>query len=398
MRCAALLPPLLLLAACAGGRPSLRKNADLRGARLGGQIDVLRQRLAAPAMAAGVVVDGKLAWSRGFGEIAPGRPALDSTPFRVASVTKTFTSFLIMKLQAEGKLSLSDAVTVDTAPTRTDARRVLSHTSDDPSGAFRYNHERFKTLGPVIESAAGKPIRRVFEERIIIPFSMTDTAPGEDSGACPPFPDAIDDYMAARDARVLMTAARPYRVEKGLKAVPVEDAPGVLSAAGGMITSVRDLANFAAGLDPALMAPAFTPVRNSSGTANPYGLGWFVQTVRGVKIVWHYGEVADLASALFLLVPERKLAFIVLADTDGLSLPFDDALSAGDATGSPFVNEFLRIYVFEPAVGRPLRDPDWTLHERAFKNRLRPSMGKDYDYDGEIRAGAALRAWRKRMG
>jgi len=394
------LLPLILMCACAGGRPALKTDiADPRVARMERQTETLRRALAAPAMAAGVVEDGRLIWSEGFGYADPARkiPATDRTSFRLASVTKTFTSLLMLQLRSEGRLSFSDPVTVDTAPTVVQALQVLSQTSDDvSSGTFHYNHERFKTLGPLIEAAAGKPLRRVVEERILIPLVMGDTAPGEDGGACPPFPDAIDDYMAARDTRVMMTAAQPYRTVKGPRAVPVQDAPGVLSAAGGMISSVRDLAKFAARLDPSFMAEAFTPVKNSSGTDNPYGLGWFVQTVRGVKVVWHYGEVPDLASSLLLLVPEKKLALIVLADTDGLSAPFDDALSSGDVTGSPFAEDFLRIFVSEASAGRPLPDPDWSLGAGKSARWIARAAAPDYDYDGENRAGAALREWRRR--
>ena len=33
----------------------------------------------------------------------------------------------------------------------------------------------------------------------------------------------------------------------------------------------------------------FMPMISNGGKTLPYGLGWFVQEYRGMKILWHYG-------------------------------------------------------------------------------------------------------------
>lgn len=378
-----------------------------RTTRLERQLESLRLRLGIPGMAAGIVRNGTLVWSRGFGyaDLERKIPATERTPFRLASVTKTFASVLALELAAEGKMKLSDEVILDTVTLPSYAApawNVISHTADAPAGdSFRYDHQRFKLLGPLLENASGQDLRRLVEDRMILPLNMLDTAPGEDAGVCSPSPDAFDDYRAARDTRVLLTSAKPYALGPGLKPRSAPDAPSPLSAAAGMISTVRDMARYAAALDDkrllddAEKSLAWSPVITSSGQPLPYGLGWYVQNVRGVKAVWHPGYVPDLSSSLFLKVPEKGLTFILLANADALVSPFADDVSSGDVTACAFADDFLRIFAFEEASGRPLPDPDWSLRSGKFTEWIRANARDDYDYEAEARAGGELRAWRR---
>jgi CubicO group peptidase (beta-lactamase class C family) len=89
----------------------------------------------------------------------------------------------------------------------------------------------------------------------------------------------------------------------------------------------------------------FTASRSTAGEALPYGLGWFVTEKQGVKIVWHYGLWTAISS-LIVKVPERGLTFVVLANTSGLSAPYD---VTGDLMNSPWAAEFLNAFVFGSA-------------------------------------------------
>jgi hypothetical protein len=88
----------------------------------------------------------------------------------------------------------------------------------------------------------------------------------------------------------------------------------------------------------------FTPTTANNGKVLPYGLGWFVQNRQGIKLVWHGGLWKPTISALFLTVPENRLAFIALATTDRLSSPYP-VLGGGDVTGSPYARAFLSRFV-----------------------------------------------------
>ena len=62
-----------------------------------------------PALAYGVVADGRLVHARGLGERWVGGPVPDDhTVFRIASMTKSFTAAGILLLRDEGALRLDD--------------------------------------------------------------------------------------------------------------------------------------------------------------------------------------------------------------------------------------------------------------------------------------------------
>jgi hypothetical protein len=86
---------------------------------------------------------------------------------------------------------------------------------------------------------------------------------------------------------------------------------------------------------------AWNPVLTARGTQMPTGLGWFVQAHRGERIVWHFGHVPYAYSSLVVKVPSRRLTFILLANSDGLSAPFQ--LQSGNITRSLFATLFLRL-------------------------------------------------------
>jgi hypothetical protein len=71
------------------------------------------------------------------------------------------------------------------------------------------------------------------------------------------------------------------------------------------------------------------------------GLGWFVQYYKGERVVWHFGNVPNAYSSLIVKLPTRKMTFILLANSDGLTAPYD--LAQGDVTKSLFAALFLKL-------------------------------------------------------
>jgi len=113
------------------------------------------------------------------------------------------------------------------------------------------------------------------------------------------------------------------------------------------VSTVRDLAKFDRSLDAfeliaeETLEAAWTPAGERGGVTSPMGLGWFVQTYKGERLVWHFGYIQNGYSSLILKVPGRRLTFILLAYGDGLSAPFQ--LQSGDVTRSLFATLFLRL-------------------------------------------------------
>jgi hypothetical protein len=75
----------------------------------------------------------------------------------------------------------------------------------------------------------------------------------------------------------------------------------------------------------------------------PPGVGWFVQTYNGQKVVWQFGAGENGSSSLAVTMPGPGLTLILLANSSGLVKSFP--LAAGDVTASPFGKVFLGLFV-----------------------------------------------------
>jgi CubicO group peptidase (beta-lactamase class C family) len=194
------------------------------------EIDALFQQFIArshvPGAAWGIVIDGELTHvgTAGLREIPAKAPVERGTPFRIASMTKSFTAIAILKLRDEGKLSLDDPAerylpemkallypTTDSP--RITVRHLLSHSEglpeDNPWGdrqladtdeqlskmiaggipfsnapgiAFEYSNYGFAILGRIVANVtdpSGTPRSTAYEryvtQNILKPLGMTST-------------------------------------------------------------------------------------------------------------------------------------------------------------------------------------------------------------------------------
>jgi len=268
---------------------------------------------------------------------------------------------ILMQLVQEGKLSLDDPVSRYgvTLPEgdKVLVRHLLSHTSAGTPGArYQYDGSRYSLLSQVVLAATGRSLQDWLYERILSPLGMDNTAPG------PPATCAGLSFAPACE-RVYASLARPYMLDADLNPVPglYED---TYSAAAGLISTVVDLAKFDAALDANALVSAATkeqmwaPTVSNSGQKLPYGLGWFTQSYRGTRLIWHYGFSPPSTSALFLKLPDEGLTFIVLANTDLLSraVPWNKA----DVLDSRLALTFYKRFVLAPRYDQPLPTIDWS--------------------------------------
>jgi CubicO group peptidase (beta-lactamase class C family) len=297
-------------------------------------LDSIRAGLRIPAMAAAVMQGDSVLLEKGFG-VPP------TAVFRVASITKTFTSTLVMQLVEKGKLSLDSPVTrfgVDLGNPAITVRQLLTHTSEETPGSwYSYSGFRFGKLGQVIEKAAGVPYYQLLMENIVKPLHMYSTAPGDSLthyfSYLAQHPDMWDFFQTAH-ARLV----RPYQPDslgRPVAAVYLDE----FGAFGGLATSVGNLLQYSAAIgrhqfvSAATQRLIFTPNKTSDGKLTPYGLGWFVEHYKGLDYYWHYGQTSPGESGIFCKVPSKRLTVVVLANTDKLSTPFP--LGDGDLFMSP---------------------------------------------------------------
>src|SRR5579872_2714233 len=139
-------------------------------------LDSIKAGLRIPAMEAGVMQAGSVLLEKGFG-------VPSTAVFRVASITKTFTSTLIMQLVGKGRLNLDSGIIrygVDLGNPDITVRELLTHTSEEKPGSwFSYNGYRYGRLGAIIARVAGKPYYQLLMENIVKPLDLYSTAPGD---------------------------------------------------------------------------------------------------------------------------------------------------------------------------------------------------------------------------
>jgi CubicO group peptidase (beta-lactamase class C family) len=310
-----------------------------------GDLENLRQLLKIPGMAVGVMKDQQLVWAKGFGyaDLENRIEAAPDTPWHIASVTKTFAAIILMQLVEEEKLNLDDPLEKFGIRMRSKGavrvRHILTHTSERKPGTFfRYSGRLWEHLAQVIKGASGKSFKENLVERIIRPLDLVDTAPNKETASeAYPFED------------IRRRAAVPYGIDESFKPQRSEYGLGFY-AAGGLFSSVQDMAKYLAAIDdnlllkPETKRTMFRPYSSTNDKIFPHGLGWFIQVFHGKQLIWHFGWHPDHASALIIKVPEENLAFMIFANTDKLSQPFN--LLRGNVLNSPAALLFLKKIVF----------------------------------------------------
>ena len=325
-----------------------------------------------PAVVAGVVVDGDLAWWHGMGRATlerPEPPTVDSLA-RVASVTKPFTATAILQLRDEGRLSLDDplerhlpefAAVHERGGVRSEVtlRRMLTHrsglvTESPPTrwsapwfpsrdevlaalpetavvipadSAFKYSNLAFGLLGEVVARVSGRSYASYLQEEILAPLGMHATALE---------PDARGVARRMTGYTALEHSDRPAHA-------PVVSLDGV-AACGQLQSNVRDLARWLAfqcredggprggaqvlaGRTLAEMhRPSFTEPDWSAGQA----LAWRMTRVGNRVYHTHGGGIHGYASNVSFHVGERT-GVIVLANALPSTMPAALALDLLEA-------------------------------------------------------------------
>lgn len=282
-----------------------------------------------------VAVDGQPVFRRAFGYAnrdwdIPNTP---DTKFRIASVTKQFTSAAILLLEQQGKLKATDPVgkhlpEVPKAWADVTLLQLMSHTGGvpehttlaalapggfgrgyrpqqiidlvkdqplkyTPGGEWRYSNTGYILLGMVIEEVSGKDYAAFMKEAVFVPLGMTDTC-------------------VERPGQVLKRRAVGYSGPGDRATAPYLNM-SLPHAAGAMVSTADDLVKWDRALaDDRLLGPAarktmFTPVRDE------YACGVGVEERWGRTLHRHGGGMPGFNSHL-LRVPDAGVCVVVLAN------------------------------------------------------------------------------------
>jgi CubicO group peptidase (beta-lactamase class C family) len=318
-------------------------------------LEALRQQAGIPGMSAAIVRDGAILWEKGYGfqNLQTRERATPSTPYVIGDASGTLAAILLLQCAEQRLIDLDQPLGqygIDIPERNATLRDILSHRQADAETDFLYSPQRYGQLTAVTEWCIPQPYRKSVSHRIINRLAMIDSVPGtdlKDPNIAQALGEMYDEAELERYRRVLDRLAVGYKVEAKNRADRTELAPIPMTAAGGLVTTVRDLAKLDGALDRRLLllddtlGKAWNPTIGAHGAPIPMGLGWFVQSYGSQRVVWHFGIVPNAYSSLIIKVPERNLTFVLLANSDKLAAPFQ--LPAGDVSRSLFATLFLKL-------------------------------------------------------
>lgn len=317
-------------------------------AKIEALITSLMSRQGIPALSIAIVTDNQLRWQRGYGmaDIENFVPAKAATVYRIASVTKPITAVAVMQLAERGKLDLDAPIqkyvpTFPYKPWTVTTRQLLGHLGGirnykdnendstrfygslkealsifradpldfEPGTKFSYTTYGYTLLGAVIEGASGMSYMDYMRENIFKPARMSRSRA-----------DNVSD--------IILNRARGYgpkvygKFDGELRNAALADTSYKIPA-GGLVSTVEDLANFAVAVQDGSLVKKETfeqmsvPQQTRDGKQTPYGLGWFIDGIEDRKgLVWH-GGVQQGATSMLFMIPRERFALVILTNLEG---------------------------------------------------------------------------------
>jgi beta-lactamase class C len=322
-------------------------------ARLDRRLQALMGEKAMVGLAVGIVENGQIRFLKGYGVTTAGTNDAVGvhTLFRWASVSKGVAGDMVSKLADEGKLSLYEPIAKYSASMRlpggieqratvadvlshslglaghaydnkleegTDPRVLRAQLSTlnlicSPGQCHAYQNVAYDAASDVVEKVTGKPYPEAVRERLFAPLGMTSA------------------NMTREGLVTARSWARPHVGGKNSKAVEVTEPYYRVPAAGGVNSTIKDLAIWMQaqmGLAPSVLSPrtldaAQSPRVTTVGELGrmrkfrerlksaSYGLGWRIYDYAGHKVVGHRGGVRGYRS-LLMFDPALKSGVVAL--------------------------------------------------------------------------------------
>jgi CubicO group peptidase (beta-lactamase class C family) len=340
-------------------------------------LETIRVKHKFPALAAAVVVDGKIVVTNAVGFRKHGGPEVVTVDdkFHLGSVTKSMTATVAAMLVERGKISWTTTIG-ESFPELAEKlhpdyrgvtlEQLLAHRGGAPGQAppdlwrkawtasgtpaeqrldfvkgilgrspeakpgtkHIYSNQGYSIAGVMLEKAAGKPWEELMRTMLFEPLGMTSAGFGP-----PATPGKVDQPWGHKKGVLI-----------GMEAVPpgpLADNPAAIGPAGAVHCSLADLAAYAAfhmagerGGSKLLTADSFKKLHTSAG--DDYALGWVVlkRPWAGGRALMHNGS-----NTMFYIVvwmaPDLNSAVIVATNVG-----VDAAFGGCDEAASKLIQQF----------------------------------------------------------
>jgi CubicO group peptidase (beta-lactamase class C family) len=301
---------------------------------------------------------GKILFEKAYGYRDADKkiPHDASDIFQIGSLTKQFTSAIIMQLEKEGKLSVNDKLSKFFPGFKNGdkitIRHLLTHTSGlydytadttimgtnvtktytrdqfisifkkyqpdfEPGTKWSYSNTGYMMLGYIIEKVTGKSYAKNLRERIFQPLGMNHSG--------------LD--FTHLDNKQKSTGYFSISDEASMVA-PVVDST-ISFSAGSIYSTVEDLYKWERAIYTDKILPQsswrkiFTPFKNK------YGYGWAIDSIYGKEVMAHSGGIHGFTSYI-IRIPQEELTVIMLDNSMHNLAPISKNMLA-IALGKPYV-------------------------------------------------------------
>jgi CubicO group peptidase (beta-lactamase class C family) len=325
-------------------------------AALDAHLERWRAKTGTPGVSVAITFADGTTWNgvAGLADVKARRPVTPDTAFPVASVSKTFTSALILDLVADGKLGLDRPARsyVPNLPIdqRITIRELLDHTSGlrdffldpridkalqadrnrtwnaamslgyirkplgKPGTIWHYSNTNYLILGLIAEAVGGAPVADQLRSRYFEPLGLTHT--WYQAVEAPRAPLAT-----AYRISVAKPTGKPTSLSDGSSISPFTSVVTAAGAAGSIASTAGDLARWTralyagAALDPVarallLASPAATARLHPRV---PYGFAMQSIVIAGQPTLGHSGRFLGARGAIRWL-PNRQVAIAVVTN------------------------------------------------------------------------------------
>ncbi|MFS4429118.1 serine hydrolase [Chryseobacterium sp. S90] len=260
-------------------------------------------------------------------------PNQNESVYQIASLTKSFTALMIMKLSEEGKLSVHDPISkfIPDYPRGNEItiEHLLTHSSGiyevlqnkeyfsllhtgksitrdkelsyfkneplafQPGTQFSYTNSGYILLGIIIEKITGLSYEDAIRKNILNPLNMAHTG---------------FNYMTLKSPYKTV----PYSYISNTRQEKTEVWNSTLTGPAGQIYSTaEDLYNYYKGLRDYKIVSKETFKKATTPYLSGYGYGWFIDDLYGKKLINHGGNIEG-STSYFAMLPEEDLSIILL--------------------------------------------------------------------------------------
>lgn len=314
-----------------------------------------------PGIVVGVVVDGHVVYSKGFGyrNLEEKLPMTPDTLMAIGSCTKAFTSFVMGTLVDQGLVAWDDLM-IDLIPDfrlwdkyatqNVTIRDLLTHRSGMPRHdaawynskltraelmsrlrylepstdireRYQYNHIMYSAVGYAMEKITGKDWEQLVKERILAPLHMSST------------------NFSFAEMNQSADFAHPYLDRKGVtRRMPGRDV-SLIGPGASINSNINDMVRWMQMIlnegiygnqvlispttleeicSPQVIVPGAPEVPDA--IVHAYGMGWHIYSYRGLYVLQHDGATEGYTCSTVLL-PKEGVGVIVLSNKNLCSLP-----------------------------------------------------------------------------